>query len=81
MSARNPEVDAWFDRYDNSLKPLVQQVRGIILDADPRIGEVEHANVRLSRQPGQFPAPGQALRERALPRGCHDSGDASDPRG
>jgi hypothetical protein len=39
MAEHNPEVDAWFERYDNPLKPLVMQVRDIILEADPRIGE------------------------------------------
>jgi uncharacterized protein YdhG (YjbR/CyaY superfamily) len=36
--ARN-EVDAWFERYDNPMKPVVQSVREVILAADPRIGE------------------------------------------
>jgi hypothetical protein len=31
--------DAWFDRYDNPQKHLVQAVRRVILDADPRISE------------------------------------------
>ena len=31
---RNPEVDAWFDEYDNPMKELVQQVREIILSDD-----------------------------------------------
>jgi hypothetical protein len=39
MAKHDPEVDAWFERYDNPLKPLVMQVRDIILEADPRIGE------------------------------------------
>jgi len=36
---RSPEVDEWFERYDNPMKPLAQQVREAILDADPRVGE------------------------------------------
>jgi hypothetical protein len=40
MSQRNPEVEAWLERYDNPLKPLVMRVREILLDADPRLGEV-----------------------------------------
>jgi hypothetical protein len=36
---RNPDVDAWFARYDNPLKPVMQRVREIVLDADARIGE------------------------------------------
>jgi hypothetical protein len=40
MGAPNPEVDAWLERYDNPLKPLVLRVREIMLAADPRIGEV-----------------------------------------
>jgi hypothetical protein len=39
MSNRNPEVDAWFDRYDNPQKRLVLAVREAILDVDDRIGE------------------------------------------
>jgi hypothetical protein len=35
----SPEVDAWFAKYDSPMKPVVQRVREIILDADPRIGE------------------------------------------
>jgi hypothetical protein len=40
MDRRNPEVEAWLERYDNPLKPLVVRVREILLGADPRIGEV-----------------------------------------
>jgi hypothetical protein len=40
MGAPNPEVDAWLERYENPLKPLVMRVREIILAADPRITEV-----------------------------------------
>ena len=35
----NPEVDAWFESYDNPQKPLVQAVREVILAADDRITE------------------------------------------
>ena len=35
----DPNVDAWFDDYDNPMKPAVQRVREIILAADPRITE------------------------------------------
>lgn len=35
----NPEVDAWFDRYQNPQKDLVQSVRAVMLKADRRIGE------------------------------------------
>lgn len=38
-AGRNPEVDAWFDAYDNPQKDLVQAVREAVLEADPRIGE------------------------------------------
>ena len=34
-----PEVDAWFARYDNPMKDVVQRVREIVLDADPRVDE------------------------------------------
>jgi hypothetical protein len=36
---RNPEVDAWFEAYDNPQKELVQAVRRTVLDADPRVTE------------------------------------------
>lgn len=35
---RNPDVDAWFDRYDNPMKDVVLAVRAIILE-DERITE------------------------------------------
>jgi hypothetical protein len=34
-----PDVDAWFEGYDNPMKPVVQRIREIVLDADPRIEE------------------------------------------
>lgn len=40
MGTRNPDVDAWLERYDNPMKPLVERVREIMLSADDRIGEV-----------------------------------------
>jgi hypothetical protein len=39
MSNNNPQVDAWFERYDNPQKDVVLKVRQIILEADPRISE------------------------------------------
>jgi hypothetical protein len=36
---RQPEVDAWFERYDNPMKDVVQRMREILLDADPRVDE------------------------------------------
>jgi hypothetical protein len=39
MDDRNPEVDAWFETYTNPQKELVQAVREVILDADPRMSE------------------------------------------
>jgi hypothetical protein len=40
LSNRNPDVDAWFEHYDNPLKALVQEVRDAVLDTDDRVGEV-----------------------------------------
>ena len=40
LSNRNPDVDAWFERYDNPLKDLVQEVREAVLAADDRVNEV-----------------------------------------
>jgi hypothetical protein len=36
---RSADVDAWFERYDNPQKELVQAVREAVLDADPLVGE------------------------------------------
>ncbi len=36
---RSEEVDAWFERYDNPMKPVVERVRAIVLGADQRIDE------------------------------------------
>lgn len=36
---RNPEVDAWFEGYDNPQAPLVQRVRTLILQASPEVTE------------------------------------------
>ena len=33
------EVNAWFKKYDNPMKAVVQRVREIIMAADDRIGE------------------------------------------
>lgn len=33
------DVDAWMERYDNPMKPVVQRVRELVLAADPRVGE------------------------------------------
>jgi hypothetical protein len=40
MGSRNEDVDAWLERYDNPLKPVIERTRDIILGADDRIGEV-----------------------------------------
>lgn len=39
MGNRSPEVDAWFESYENPQKDLVQAVREVILAADPRVTE------------------------------------------
>ncbi|WP_168218504.1 DUF1801 domain-containing protein [Nocardioides eburneiflavus] len=39
MVQHDPDVDAWFDRYDNPQKELVLSVRDVMLAADPRVGE------------------------------------------
>ena len=36
---KNPDVDAWFETYDNPLKAEVNRVREIILATDERITE------------------------------------------
>ena len=36
---RQPEVEAWLERYDNPMKPVVLRIREIVLDADPRVDE------------------------------------------
>jgi len=37
--ARSREVDAWFAKYDNPMKPVVQRVRELILASDRRMDE------------------------------------------
>ena len=39
MDNRDPAVDAWFETYDNPQKDLVQAVRRVILEVDPRMSE------------------------------------------
>lgn len=39
MTKHNPDVDDWFDRYDNPQRELVQGVRDAVLDADARVTE------------------------------------------
>jgi uncharacterized protein YdhG (YjbR/CyaY superfamily) len=36
---RRPEVDEWFDAYDNPMKPVVQRVREVVLASDSRVDE------------------------------------------
>ena len=36
---RGKEVDAWFERYDNPMKDVVQRIREIVLGADTRMEE------------------------------------------
>lgn len=36
---RNPQVDAWMAAYDNPMKKVVEAVRRVMLEADPRIEE------------------------------------------
>lgn len=36
---RNAEVDAWLERYDNPMKPVVAAIRELALACDPRITE------------------------------------------
>ena len=36
---RNPDVDAWFEGYDNPQKALVMAVRDVILGVDERLTE------------------------------------------
>lgn len=36
---RNPDVDAWFADYENPQKSLVDAVRIVILETDPRVSE------------------------------------------
>jgi uncharacterized protein YdhG (YjbR/CyaY superfamily)/TfoX/Sxy family transcriptional regulator of competence genes len=36
---KNEDVDAWFARYENPMKPVVRRIRAIVLGADPGIEE------------------------------------------
>jgi hypothetical protein len=35
----SPDVDAWFERYDNPQKDLVMAIRDCVLAVDPRVSE------------------------------------------
>ena len=35
----SPDVDAWFEQYDNPMKPVVQAVREAVLAVDDRVTE------------------------------------------
>lgn len=37
--AKNKEVEAWFARYENPMKPVVERIRAIVLGADARMQE------------------------------------------
>lgn len=39
MDNRSPEVEAWFETYDNPQRELVRAVRSLILDVDSRMSE------------------------------------------
>lgn len=39
MDNRSPDVDAWFGRYANPQKELVQAVREVTLEAEPLLSE------------------------------------------
>jgi hypothetical protein len=39
MGTHDPEVDAWFERYENPQRELVRAVREAVLDADERVTE------------------------------------------
>jgi uncharacterized protein YdhG (YjbR/CyaY superfamily) len=37
--SRQPGVEAWLERYENPMKPVVLRIRDIVLDADRRMDE------------------------------------------
>ncbi|MCA4133252.1 DUF1801 domain-containing protein [Arthrobacter sp. M4] len=39
MDNRNPDVDAWLQKYDNPNRQLVADIRAFILSVDPSVGE------------------------------------------
>jgi uncharacterized protein YdhG (YjbR/CyaY superfamily) len=39
LVAKSREVEAWFSRYENPMKPVVARVREIVLGADERVAE------------------------------------------
>ena len=57
MPKHNPEVDAWFERYDNPLKDLVLRVREAVLDADGRVTGQLHERRRFRRQAAEHSTP------------------------
>jgi hypothetical protein len=53
MGRRSREVDAWFARYVNPMKDVVERIGAIVLAADRRIDECikAGADVHVQRQP------------------------------
>ena len=39
MSNRNPDVDAWLEKYENPQRELVEKIRDFILSIDPALTE------------------------------------------
>src|SRR4029079_4721948 len=39
VMGHSKEVDAWFERYENPMKPVLLRIRSIVLGADRRIEE------------------------------------------
>ena len=70
----NPEVDEWFESYDNSMKDVVQAVRSMILE-DERITEtiqVEVPDVHVQGQHGQLQSAIETARQPHVPHRCID---------
>ena len=70
MGTRNLDVEEWFERYENPMKPLVERTREIILGSDDRIGEVikwSTPTFVYKGNLGELPAARQAVRQHPVP--------------
>lgn len=78
----DPSVDAWFDSYDNPMRPAVQRVREIILAADHRVTEAVRWQAPTFVYKGNIASfyPTARARQPDVPPGRQDPGRPPHPR-
>ena len=45
---KQKQVEDWLGKYDNPMKPVVEKIREIILEADPRLEDFLEQDVRAN---------------------------------